>query len=58
MAVMQAELSGFWNGAGGVMPEGTVLEHGPGEQRAASGVRPAQSPALPGGSAGRPGARE
>ena len=32
-------------------------EYGPGEPHAASGVRPPRSPAPPGGSDGRPGAR-
>ena len=46
------------SGAGrGARPEGTVRECGPGESGAATGVRRRRSPALPGGSRRRRGAR-
>src|SRR6266540_4034361 len=44
-------------GAGGAGPEGTVWTYGPGEHRAASGVRRRRSRAPPGGSRRRRGAR-
>src|SRR5262245_55614155 len=43
--------------ARGARPEGTVLQYGPGEPGAASGVRPRRRPAPPAGSRGRRGAR-
>jgi hypothetical protein len=36
---MQAELSGFLSGSGGVMPVGTMRAHAPGEEQRSGAVR-------------------